>query len=83
LDAPGEGTGGGAGVLQGTLAGGVLEELPGVVVGGLGLGESSGQCRPGGVGEDLLGVVGQGGSYVLGVLFHGAGWWLALGQGGQ
>lgn len=61
----------------------MLKELAGVVAGRLGLGESGGQCRPGGVAEDLLGVVGQDGSYVPGMAFHGVGGWLALRQGSQ
>ena len=53
------------------------------MAGCLGSGESGGQCRPGEVVEDLLGVVGEHGSYVLSVAFHGVGRRLVLGQGGQ
>lgn len=58
-------------------------ELLGVVASVLGFGEDCGQCGPGRVVEDLLGVVGQDHEDPLGVPFHGACRWLALSQGGQ
>lgn len=61
----------------------MLEEQLGIVAGGLGFGQGGGQCRPGGVVEDLLSVFGHDHEDPLGVPFHGAGRWLALGQGGQ
>ncbi|WP_203855061.1 hypothetical protein [Streptomyces rubradiris] len=53
----------------------MLVELFGVVASGLGFGQGGGQCGPGGVVEDLLGVVGQDRDDALGVAFHGAGGW--------
>lgn len=61
----------------------MLEEQLGIVADGLGFGQGGGQCRPGGVVEDLLSVFGHDHEDPLGVPFHGAGRWLALGQGGQ
>lgn len=71
------------GVVQGALAGGMLEEQLGVVAGGLGFGQGGGQSRPAGVVEDSLSVFGHDHEDPLGVPFHGAGRWSTLGQGGQ
>ncbi len=55
-------TGGG----QLALGSGFLEELVGLVAAGFGVGEDGGERGPGRVGEDSLGVVGDGCSYVAG-----------------
>lgn len=41
------------------------QEVPGVVAGGFGAGEGSGQGGPGGIGQDAVGVVGDDRAKVL------------------
>ncbi|SCF68895.1 hypothetical protein GA0115254_111691 [Streptomyces sp. Ncost-T10-10d] len=55
-------TGGG----QFTLSGGFLEKLVGFVAACFGVGEDGGESGPAGVGEDPVGVFGDGGAYVAG-----------------
>jgi hypothetical protein len=71
------------GVVEGSLVGGLVEELGGVVAGGLCVGEGGGEGSPGGVVEDLIGMGGDGLAYALGMAF---GSWLgraALREGDQ
>lgn len=83
VGAPGQDLGWGVGVVQRTLVGGLLEELFRVVACGLGFGEGGGQCGPGGVVDDLLGVVGHDGADLLSVPFGSGCWWGAPGEGVQ
>jgi hypothetical protein len=64
LDAGYQDPGGLAGSGQLALDSGFLEELVGLVAAGFGVGEDGGERRPGRVGEDPLGVVGDGCSHV-------------------
>lgn len=66
LDAGDQDAGGLAGGGQLALGSGFLEELVGLVAAGFGVGEDGGERGPGRVGEDALGVVGDGCSYVAG-----------------
>ncbi|MDQ1018328.1 hypothetical protein QFZ43_004877 [Streptomyces afghaniensis] len=66
LNAGDEHAGGLAGGGQLTLGSGFNDELVGLVAAGFCVGEDGGERGPGGVGEDSLGVVGDGCSYVAG-----------------
>lgn len=66
LDAGDQDTGGLSCSVQFALSGGFLEELVGLVPSGFGVGEGGGERGPGRVGEDALGVLGDGCSYVAG-----------------
>ncbi len=48
-----------------TLGGGFLEELVGLVAAGFGIGEDGGEGGPSGIGENAVGVVGDGGADVV------------------
>lgn len=56
-DAPGQGAGGAAGVVQGALAERLVEDGGRVVSRCFGLGEHGGECVPGGIVEDALDVL--------------------------
>lgn len=79
LEAPGEDLGRGAGVVEGSLLGCLVEEVGGVVAGRFGVDEGGGEGGPGGVVEDLVGVGGDGLAYALGVPFSSRSGWAALG----
>ncbi|OEV15881.1 hypothetical protein AN221_36475 [Streptomyces nanshensis] len=66
LDAGDQDAGGLASGGEFALSGGFLEELVGFVAACFGVGEDGGEGRPGGVGEDAVGVVGDGGPDVMG-----------------
>lgn len=83
LDAPGQYPRGAAGVVQGPLVGGLLEELLRVVACGFGFGEGSGEGVEGGVFDDLLHVIGHGPAYLADVPVHGLPGRPVLGEGGQ
>lgn len=78
VDAPGQGAGGVAGLVEGALAEGLVEKGGGVVAGGFGVGEDSGEGVPGegvpgGVFQDAVGVLGGGLLEVAGVAVCGLG----------
>lgn len=64
LDAGDEHAGGLAGSVQLALSSGLLEELMGLMAAGFGVGEDGGECWPGRIGEDPLGVVGDSCSHI-------------------
>lgn len=55
-----------AGCAQFALGCGLLQELVGSVAVGLRVGQEGGEGGPAGVGEDTVGLVGDGGAYVAG-----------------
>lgn len=66
LDAGDQDAGGLASGGEFALSGGFLEELVEFVAAGFGVGEDGGEGLPGGVGEDAVGVIGDGGPDVMG-----------------
>jgi hypothetical protein len=83
VDSPGEDVCWRAGVVQGSLVGGLLEEAFGGVACGFGAGEGGGECPPAGVVEDLFGVRRHVCAYVLDMAFDRVGRRCALSQDGQ
>ncbi|PNE38981.1 hypothetical protein AOB60_34230 [Streptomyces noursei] len=63
------------GAVEFSPGGDVYQEVPGVVAGGFSAGEGGGQGGPGGVGEDAVGVVGDGLSHGVLEAFGGLGAW--------
>ncbi len=59
---------------------GFRQELAGAAADGFGAGESCGQRNPGGVGQDAVGVVGDGRTKVLLEAAGGCGTWCAEGE---
>ena len=68
------------GVVEFPLGAHFGQEASGVVAGGLGVGEGCGQGGPSGIGEDPVGVVGEGRAEVLLEAAGGVGSWGAAGQ---
>lgn len=68
------------GSVEFSLGGDFGQEASGVVAGGLGASEGRGEGRPGGIGEDAGGVVGEGCAQVLLEAVDGGGAWGAAGE---
>ncbi len=82
-DAPVEDLRGALGAVELSLGAHLDQETSGIVAGGFGLGEGGGQGAPSGVGEDSVGVVGEGRANVLFEAVGGCGSWRAAGQVSQ
>lgn len=63
-----------------SLCGDFGQEVSGVVAGGLGAGQACAEGRPGGIGEDAVGVVWEGCAQILLEAADGGGAWGASGE---